>query len=175
EFICTMRFSPRSSPTQMPTATSSDGASSSAPHILPIEIHRRQHTNSSTQNDVRTRETVLIVEDSLPIADTLAEAIENLNIDVIGPVPDVVTALNAVRDERIDAALLDIDLNGARVYPVALKLREAGIPFAFLTGFSNEQVPDNFKGVQIFNKPVVHQEVQAWVSAVMQQQPDPAK
>jgi hypothetical protein len=62
--------------------------------------------------------------------------------------------LSKVEDDDLNAALLDVDLNGERCWPVADLLSRAGVPFAFTTGFSaNIVMPKRFEGRPVVAKP----------------------
>ena len=97
---------------------------------------------------------VLVVEDQFLIADAMREAIEQLGGRVIGPVGTVDGALVLLRDDVPDAAVLDIDLGGERVDPVADALLFLGVPFAFTTGFDLGNVAPRFADALRLEKPV---------------------
>jgi CheY-like chemotaxis protein len=73
---------------------------------------------------------LLVVEDEFMIALDLAQWLEELGMQVIGPAGSVSDALKLVEANagRIDGALLDINLRGERVYPVADALAVRGCP-----------------------------------------------
>jgi len=77
---------------------------------------------------------VLVVEDDYFIALELCNALRAAGADVIGPARDVQTALAAIRDERIDCGVLDINLRGHMAFEIAAELRARGIPAIFATG-----------------------------------------
>jgi DNA-binding LytR/AlgR family response regulator len=55
----------------------------------------------------------------------------------------------------IDAAFLDVNLAGEYCFPVADLLRRKGVPFAFLTGYSERTViPAGLREVPVLTKPV---------------------
>jgi len=76
---------------------------------------------------------ILVVEDEALIALDLSMILEERGADVHGPCGTVEDAVDAV-DETLDAAILDVDLHGRSVFPVADRLQEIGIPFVFHTG-----------------------------------------
>jgi PAS domain S-box-containing protein len=78
---------------------------------------------------------VLVVEDHLLIALGLQRMIESLNCVVAGPACSVDSALDLLDKQTPDAALLDEDLRGVPVTPVAEALRQRGIPFAIVSGY----------------------------------------
>lgn len=97
---------------------------------------------------------VLVVEDWAPIAREVKHQLERIGCAVVGPTPRLRRGLELAASEPLDAAVLDVDLDGERVYPLAHKLRERGIPFVFMTGFSIDDLPDDLSDVTIFEKPV---------------------
>ena len=99
---------------------------------------------------------VLVVEDEYIIAAELAQLLEEAGADVIGPVGTVADALNLIASNRnrIDGALLDINLHGERVYPVADALSEAGVGFVFLSGYDAMLLPKTYERVPRCEKPV---------------------
>lgn len=102
----------------------------------------------------RARPRVLIVEDQYLVAETYRGAVEELGFEVVGPSPSVVGALRLLEDEAVDAALLDVVLNGRVITPVASRLRELGVPFVFLSGAAvQELVPEDFHDVGVLEKP----------------------
>src|SRR5947209_14372115 len=75
----------------------------------------------------------LVVEDEYVIAADLTASLEALGAEVAGPAPSVAAALTLLESEgdRLDGAVLDVNLGKERVYPVADVLRGRGIPFVF--------------------------------------------
>lgn len=97
---------------------------------------------------------VLVVEDEYLLADDLSLALSSVGADVLGPVPSVDDAIAMIANEpRIDIAVLDVNLRGDMVFPVADALIERGIPFAFATGYDREALPDRFTAVPRVEKP----------------------
>ena len=97
---------------------------------------------------------VLVVEDEYFIADDMAKALRTLGAEVVGPAPTREKALDLVASEpRIDAAVLDINLKGESVFPVAEMLEQRGVPFVFATGYDAASVPERYQGVPRWEKP----------------------
>jgi DNA-binding response OmpR family regulator len=105
---------------------------------------------------------ILIVEDEYLLADDLCQALEDTGAKVLGPVGSVgdATALIA-REAEIDAAVLDVNLQGEMVYPVADVLRARGVPFAFVTGYDHWALPDRFADTPHVEKPFKSHKVAA--------------
>ena len=99
---------------------------------------------------------VLIVEDSLLLALELEAGLEDAGVDVIGCAAELSEALSMV-EQDFDVAVLDADLNGQSVAPVAEILRSMGRPFVFATGYADKAAPMGFDA-PIVRKPYnVHQ------------------
>lgn len=96
---------------------------------------------------------VLIVEDELLVALMIEDFLEEFGCTVIGPCSSVEAALLAVRTEAPDLALLDVNLSGERVYPVAEALAERRIPFLFLSGYGEEAIPPGHSDWKVCAKP----------------------
>ncbi len=97
---------------------------------------------------------VLIVEDNAMIASETTDAINQMGAIVIGPVARLAAALRQIDKEPFDVAVLDVDLNGTMVWPLAEELAKRGIPFCFATGFDAKQViPADLSDRIVLNKP----------------------
>jgi PAS domain S-box-containing protein len=99
---------------------------------------------------------VLIVEDSLLLALELEAGLEDAGVEVVGCAAELGEALSMV-EKDFDVAVLDADLNGQSVAPVAEILRSMGRPFVFATGYADKAAPMGFDA-PIVRKPYnVHQ------------------
>lgn len=99
---------------------------------------------------------VLIVEDSLLLALELEAGLEDAGVEVVGCAAELSEALSMVELD-FDVAVLDADLNGQSVAPVAEILRTIGRPFVFATGYADKAAPMGFDA-PIVRKPYnVHQ------------------
>ena len=98
---------------------------------------------------------ILVVEDEYLLADDLRDALTEAGAQVLGPVPSVGDAQALIaREAEIDAAVLDINLRGEMVFPVADVLSERGVPFAFATGYDEWALPERFAGAPRVEKPL---------------------
>jgi CheY-like chemotaxis protein len=97
---------------------------------------------------------VLVVEDEYLLADDLTQSLIEAGADVLGPAPSIEEATALIAAEaHIDAAVLDVNLRGEMVFPVADALRARGIPFAFATGYDQGALPDRFSDAPRVEKP----------------------
>jgi CheY-like chemotaxis protein len=106
---------------------------------------------------------ILIVEDNFLAAEVVRDALERSGCTVVGPVGRVADGLNLAQQEKLDGAVLDINLNGDRCFPIAHTLTSRGVPFVFLTGYdSSTVVPDELRATPRLGKPVLeHQLIDA--------------
>jgi CheY-like chemotaxis protein len=96
---------------------------------------------------------VLLVEDEIILAWMLQDMLVDLGCVAIGPAATVGQALAMIDAEAIDAAVLDVNLNGHMSYPVADALVARGVPFVFSTGYDKDGLPERYRTVQVLQKP----------------------
>ncbi len=108
---------------------------------------------------------VLIVEDEYLVAQLIEEFLEDCGCSVIGPCGSVASALVAVETDTFDLAVLDVNLRGEKVYPVAELLAERHIPFLFLSGYGEEAVPPDHSDWKVCSKPFRSKELIAMLEA----------
>ena len=89
------------------------------------------------------------------LADDLSSALSLAGAKVVGPCNSVAAALALLdSDTGIDAAVLDIDLNGHKIFPVADAMMARGLPFVFCTGYDGSEVPARYDHIVRCEKPM---------------------
>ena len=78
---------------------------------------------------------VLVVEDEAMLSLSLEDMLHDLGCVVAGTAAKLDDAMAMARASDFDVALLDVNLNGKRVDPVAEAIRERGTPIIFVTGY----------------------------------------
>ncbi len=97
---------------------------------------------------------ILVVEDESLVAMLLETILEDMGCTPVGPAATVDDGLALATDgERLDAALLDVNVAGRQVFPVADALAAAGVPFVFSTGYGEGGLPDRWRGHPTIQKP----------------------
>ena len=96
---------------------------------------------------------VLVVEDEPLIAMMLEDFLETLGHTVHATCESVGDAVVEADKGGFDVAILDVNLNGENVWPVAHKLREKQIPFVIATGGHVEPPPPEFRDTPLIEKP----------------------
>ena len=74
--------------------------------------------------------------------------------------PTVADAMVAVGREDFQVAVLDVNLDGEMVYPVADAVLALGVPFVFVTGYSAEGIDRRIAQVPVLQKPIERQMLQ---------------
>ena len=98
---------------------------------------------------------VLVVEDESLVALDIENMLEEMGCKVVASVPRLVRALDLASRLDFDLAVLDINLAGEVVYPLAFRLAARGIPFVFSTGYSTSTLPPELSDRPILKKPVM--------------------
>ena len=83
----------------------------------------------------------------------IEDLLNDLLCTVVGPYSTVGAALAAAKRVEVDFALLDVNIGGAKVYPVAEALQARRIPFLFLSGYGDEAVPADRPEWRVCSKP----------------------
>jgi CheY-like chemotaxis protein len=96
---------------------------------------------------------VLVVEDQAPIALQMEDMLVESECEVVGPASRVGQALRLLSDNAVDAAVLDLNIAGELVYPVADALDARGLPYVFATGYSPSDVADRYGHRPVLQKP----------------------
>ena len=105
---------------------------------------------------------LLVVEDEALVAMQLEDMLDELGcvvVDVAGTVSRGV-ALAGDRAVALDGAILDVNLGGEKVYPVAERLAERGVPFVFCTGYGLSGISGEFAHVPTLAKPYSQRQLQ---------------
>jgi DNA-binding response OmpR family regulator len=89
-----------------------------------------------------SRAAALVVEDMFLIAESLSARLREYGCVVVGPVMHLEQGLDLARDAALDGAILDINLDGKLSFPIAAMLSERGVPYCFVTGYSEDILPE---------------------------------
>lgn len=115
---------------------------------------------------------ILLVEDELLVALLVEDLLKDSGAAVVGPAPRVPAALEAIATAgRIDMALLDVNLAGDWVWPVAQDLRARGVPYVLLTGYGASAVPPEHVDAGVLTKPVSEADLLRKIAEVLSARP----
>jgi CheY-like chemotaxis protein len=133
---------------------------SNAPSTLhckksPVRIEAAGPTGAvviDTLPDLAGRQ-VFLVEDEALIVMLVEDALADLGCELAGVATRFDDAFTKAKDLSFDVAILDVNLNGLRTFPIAEAIKARGIAFVFATGYGASSVPDGLNAVPILQKP----------------------
>ena len=96
---------------------------------------------------------VLVVEDEMMVSMLIEDMLGDLGCTVVGPASRIEEAFELAKSAEIDCAVLDVNLGGQPIFPLADVLREKGAPFAFATGYGDAGLREVDKGTPVLQKP----------------------
>jgi len=113
---------------------------------------------------------VLVVEDEPLVAIMLEDALQDFGYQVVGPVENLKAAVQLAGSERLDAAVLDINIDGIISDTVADQLMARGIPFLFVSGYERD-LGLRFGHVPLLRKPFTTDDLHRAVAALVNRAP----
>ena len=103
--------------------------------------------------DMLSGRRILIVEDSPVVAPFAADMLNELGCVVIGPAPNMASARELIEAETLDAALLDVNIRGEKVFGLCGILQAKRVPFVITSGYADWQVPEELRDSPTLAKP----------------------
>lgn len=100
------------------------------------------------------------------VAVMLEGMLADLGHEVVGTASSADQAIEMARREPLDFAILDVNLDGQEVYPVAEALAARGIPFAFATGYGRQRLPEPHRARPILRKPFQQPDLERIVTQI---------
>jgi two-component sensor histidine kinase/CheY-like chemotaxis protein len=110
---------------------------------------------------------LLLVEDEVVVGLFMQDLLKTIGYRPTEPIARLSEAISAATNERFAGAVLDMNLNGEIVYPLAELLTEQRVPFLFVTGYSPQSLDPRFTRVPVLQKPVVQDELAGALSRVL--------
>ena len=98
----------------------------------------------------------LVVEDEMLVLMAIEDMLADLGCTSITAAAGIEKALALIDEQSFDLAILDVNLNGQRSYPIAKALSDRRIPFAFSTGYGGHAVGEGYGNCSVHNKPFDH-------------------
>jgi CheY-like chemotaxis protein len=96
---------------------------------------------------------ILVVDDEVMIRMLLVDMLNELGYTVTGEATRLDEALEAAQSGDFDVAILDVNLHGQTIEPVAEAIAESGRPFVFATGYNEMALPEGFRDRPMLRKP----------------------
>jgi CheY-like chemotaxis protein len=102
---------------------------------------------------------ILVVEDEALVALQLEDMLMEFGCAVIGPASRVAQALELLNGEPVEAAVLDLNIAGELVYPVADELEARGLPYIFVTAYGTSDLTEPYRSRPVLEKPFARREL----------------
>ena len=102
---------------------------------------------------------ILVVEDEALVAMLIQDMLEEIGCRVMGVASRLSQAVEQAKSLAIDAAVIDVNLNGQTTSPIAEELVRRGVPFLFATGYGADSLPAPFRRMPILGKPFQQNEL----------------
>jgi CheY-like chemotaxis protein len=126
-------------------------------HALRSFVRRTKSNDTPTTESGLEGRRILIVEDEFLIAEDLADYFLRLGAKVIGPATSLAEGFRLA--DEAEAAVLDINLRGEHVFPLAEALLARNVPFVFFTAYESIGLPPHLRVVGRFLKPASYSQV----------------
>lgn len=118
---------------------------------------------------------VFVVEDEALVALNLEDMLDELGCRIIGPAMRMDKAEQMLDEEFVaDVAILDVNIGGQKVFPLAHKLIDRGTPVVFATGYGRAGLPEEFHELPILQKPYTIEDVVSGIEVAVNRRKEPA-
>jgi CheY-like chemotaxis protein len=104
---------------------------------------------------------VLVVEDEYLIRTLLEDMLSELGYEIAAAVGSMAEASELAANGDFSVAILDVNLGGVEIYPVADILARRGLPFVFATGYGESSLAENYRGHPALQKPFQSEQLKA--------------
>ncbi len=110
---------------------------------------------------------VLVIEDEMLILMMIEDMLADLGCKSVAVASKIRPAIDLIEGQDFDTAMVDMNLNGEIVYPLAELLTAQKVPFIFVTGYAPRSVDARFTAIPILQKPVLQDELAAMLEQVL--------
>jgi two-component sensor histidine kinase/DNA-binding response OmpR family regulator len=133
------------------------------PASRPAEIHPPERTRAAR---------LLLVEDELVVGTFMHDLLQTIGYRTTRPIGRLADAIHAANSERFEGAILDMNLNGEIVYPLAELLEAQRVPFVFVTGYAPRGLDPRFGAVPVLQKPVAEEDLARTLRTLLPARPE---
>ena len=96
---------------------------------------------------------VLVVEDEAAISMLLEDMLDDFGCEIVGPAARLSVALEMAQSETFTVAILDVNVAGEPIYPVAEAIAQRNLPLVFSTGYGGAGIREPFRDRPVVQKP----------------------
>lgn len=126
-------------------------------------------TQRQAEQTLTTPARILVVEDESLIRMLLEDMLADLGHEVAATAASVEAARKLATAGGFDAAILDVNLEGQEIFPVAEILAQRGVPFVFASGYGHAALPEQFRGRPTLQKPFQGAQLEAVLKGLLGQ------
>jgi two-component SAPR family response regulator len=117
---------------------------------------------------------ILVVEDEALISVMVSDMLAELGIQVVGPAGTISAAIRLAEEMEIDAAILDVNVRGERIDPVAEILFRREVPLLFATGYGEVKLASG-RSAPVIDKPYTQDKLVRGLSMALGGPPQPRR
>jgi|SRR6185437_10787560 CheY-like chemotaxis protein len=110
---------------------------------------------------------VLVVEDEYLIRMLLEDMLADLGYDVAAAVGTIAEASDLAAKGDFNVAVLDVNLDGKEIYPVAAILAKRGLPFVFVTGYGERSLSEPYRDRPALQKPFQVEQLKSMLDGLL--------
>lgn len=110
---------------------------------------------------------ILVVEDEYLIRMLLEDMLIDLGYEIVGAVGTIAEASDLAAKAEFDLAILDVNVDGKEIYPVAAILASRGVPFVFVSGYGEGSLADPFRTRPSLQKPFQAEQLKTTLEALL--------
>jgi CheY-like chemotaxis protein len=110
---------------------------------------------------------VLVVEDEYLIRMLLEDMLADLGYEIAAAVGTIAEASELAANSEFNVAILDVNLDGEQIFPVADILAERGLPFVFVSGYGEDSLPAPYRGRPALQKPFQAEQIKSALAALL--------
>ena len=110
---------------------------------------------------------VFVVEDEYLIRMLLEDMLADLGFEIAAATGTIAEASDLASSGQFDVAILDVNVDGKEVYPVADILAKRGVPFVFVSGYGEDSLAERYRGRPALQKPFQSEQIKATLNALL--------
>lgn len=118
-------------------------------------------------NDPTKTPRILVVEDEYLIRMLLEDMLSDLGYEIAGAVGTIAEASDLATKAQFDVAILDVNLDGKEIYPVADILSSRGVPFIFVSGYGEGSLAEPYRGRPSLQKPFQAEQLETALAGLL--------
>jgi CheY-like chemotaxis protein len=141
------------------------GRRSAKENTFPLQAFTERELEMTNPSGKKPR--VLVVEDEYLIRMLVEDMLDDLGYGLAAAVGTIAEASDVAANGDFQAAILDVNLDGQEIYPVADILAERGLPFVFVTGYGERSLREPYRGRPALQKPFQAEQLKSTLAGIL--------